>query len=182
MFDALIGNWWTVALRGTAALGFGILVLLVPGLTLGGLVSLFGLYALADGGLALLLGARAGGRPHGAGAALLDGAVGIAVGVLTLLWPQISVLVLMLLAALRAIASGALQLRFGLQARRAGGDWLLAVAGAAGVALGLLLVAVPAAWVLALQAIAAGAILAPLALRLRALAHDTAHDGAVAAA
>src|SRR5439155_4622979 len=44
----LLPDWRMVALRGVAALAFGFLTLIWPGLTLWALVVLFGAYALVD--------------------------------------------------------------------------------------------------------------------------------------
>ena len=52
------GNWWGRLLRGVAAVLFGLVALFWPGLTLFVLIVLFGVYALADGVLAILGGIR----------------------------------------------------------------------------------------------------------------------------
>ena len=49
MLDALAKNWWALALRGVAAVLFGLLTIFLPGITLVTLVLLFGAYALVDG-------------------------------------------------------------------------------------------------------------------------------------
>lgn len=49
----LARNWWLFLLRGVAALMFGVLSLVWPGISLATLVLLFGAYALVDGIFAL---------------------------------------------------------------------------------------------------------------------------------
>jgi uncharacterized membrane protein HdeD (DUF308 family) len=171
-----IDRWWVVALRGATAGLFGLLALLTPGLTLGLLVSMFGLWALVDGGLALLAAASPG-RFDRARLLLVEGGIGTAIGVLVLLWPGITVLVLLLLAAIRAIGTGVAEALVALQLRRGGqGERLLEAAAASSVVVGALLLLLPSVamrgtlWLLALHAIVFGALLAILALRLRALA------------
>ena len=49
----LAENWWLLLLRGIAAIAFGILAFGWPGLTLLALTLMWGIYAIADGILAL---------------------------------------------------------------------------------------------------------------------------------
>ena len=46
-------NWWLFLLRGLAAITFGVLSLIWPGISLVTLILLFGAYALVDGVFAL---------------------------------------------------------------------------------------------------------------------------------
>ena len=65
--DVLARYWWLILLRGIAAIIFGVLAFVWPGITLVTLVLLFGAYTLVDGVLALgqrswaAMSARAGG-------------------------------------------------------------------------------------------------------------------------
>ena len=63
MVDALAKNWWLLLLRGIAAIIFGFLAFVWPGLTLLTLVLLYGAYAIVNGvlqSLQLLPGTRRG--------------------------------------------------------------------------------------------------------------------------
>src|SRR6266566_1527542 len=60
MVDELARHWWVIALRGVAALLFGVLAFVWPGMTLAVLVLLFGAYALVDGILGILAAFRGG--------------------------------------------------------------------------------------------------------------------------
>src|SRR3954465_14496479 len=53
MLETLTRHWWVLAVRGGAAVLFGLLALIWPGITILALVLLFGAYALVDGVLAL---------------------------------------------------------------------------------------------------------------------------------
>src|SRR2546426_12045773 len=87
MAQVLIRNWWALALRGVFGILFGLAAFLFPGITLGALILLFGVYAVADGVFAVVAGVRAAEHHERWGTLLLEGIAGIAAGVLTLVWP-----------------------------------------------------------------------------------------------
>jgi uncharacterized membrane protein HdeD (DUF308 family) len=187
MYAAMIESWWAAVLRGGAAVLFGLCILLAPGLTLDGLVTLFALYALVDGAVALLLAWRA--HDLAARLFLLEGIVSMALALLALVWPDITAFTLLLLVGLRALASGAAELVGALRLRRTGHvEWLLlGVAGASALS-GLTLVLLPAMamlavlWWIALYALCVGGLFVALGLRLRATTRETADDGGMMAA
>jgi uncharacterized membrane protein HdeD (DUF308 family) len=176
--ETLAHNWWVVLLRGLAAIAFGLIALAVPGITLAFLVIVFAVYALTDGVLAIVSAVR-----HRAAdrwwMLLLEGIAGLAVGVLTLIWPGVTAMALLYLIAAWAIVTGVLEIVAAVQLRKAiHGEWLLALAGVASVALGVLLAVFPGPGALAvvmwigIYAIIAGASLVGLSLRLRHLEHE----------
>src|SRR5262245_51966644 len=89
--------WWMLALRGLIAILFGILAFVLPGMTLLTLVYLFGVYALANGILALV---HAFAAPQGYprfGALIFTGLMSIGAGVIAFVWPGITALSLVIL-------------------------------------------------------------------------------------
>ncbi len=58
----LARNWWALAIRGLAAIVFGIAAFVVPNITLVVLVALFGAYALVDGLFAVVAAVQAAER------------------------------------------------------------------------------------------------------------------------
>src|SRR3954451_5125366 len=110
MLVVLTRNWWTLVLRGVLAILFGLSAFLWPGLTLGALVLLFGAYAFADGAFAVTaaLVGRTGGLPLWA--MLVEGLIGLAAGVATVLWPGITLFILLCLIAAWAVATGAFEI------------------------------------------------------------------------
>ena len=95
----LAKNWWSLVIRGTAAILLGIITFVWPGITLGALVLLFGTFALIDGLLSLAGVLRAAEAHERWGALLFEGLAGIAVAVITLVWPAITALSLVPLRA-----------------------------------------------------------------------------------
>lgn len=176
MLNVLGRHWWVLALRGLLAVLFGVMAIVWPGTTVRVLVILFGIYALVDG-LFELFSALAT-RPRGGGwwLLLLEAVAGIAAGVLAFIWPETTALVLLYLIAAWAILSGVLELIAAFQLRReVEGEWVLALAGAISVIVGLLLALRPVsglvavAWFVGGYAIVFGVLLILLGFRLRTL-------------
>ena len=166
--------WWVLLLRGLVAIAFGVLTWFLPAISLAALVLLFGAYSLADG----LLGsgaALAGRKDHEHWfVLLLAGLLGIGVGVLTLLAPGVTALALLFYIAIRAIATGVLDIVAAIRLRKEiSGEWLMILAGLASVLFGVLLVARPGVgalavlWLIAAYAIVFGGLLVVLAFKAR---------------
>ena len=167
-------NWWLPLVRGIAAILFGIAAFVWPGLTLAMLVLLFGAYTLVDGIFGVVDSIRYRDRISNWGLWLLEGILGIAVGVLTLFLPGVTAFVLLMLVAVWAIAGGVLRIVAAIQLRKQiEGEWLLGLSGVLSILFGVLLVMVPAAgtlslvWLIGAWAIVFGIILTVLAFRLR---------------
>ena len=73
MSALLAENWWAIALRGVAAILFGIIALLMPGITIEAFVLLFAAYMLVDGIFAIVAGVRAARHRERWGALMLQG-------------------------------------------------------------------------------------------------------------
>jgi uncharacterized membrane protein HdeD (DUF308 family) len=173
MLDRMTRDWWIIALQGVAAVLFGVLALLWPGITLLALVFLFAAYAIVDGVLSLIQGLRGrdGGRDWWR---VVYGVVGIAAGVIAYAMPDISAYALLLVIAGWAIISGAIELVAAYQLRDViRREWLLALEGVLTILFGVVLVVFPGAgalavvWLIGSYAIASGVILLMLAFRMR---------------
>src|SRR5690606_9690472 len=90
MSEMLARYWWALVLRGIAGIVFGVLALLWPGITLEVLVIFFGAYMLVDGVFAVI--SAIGGRAHTPhwGWLLLEGLLGIAIGIFTFVAPVVT--------------------------------------------------------------------------------------------
>ena len=173
MLDDLARNWWVLLLRGILSLIFGVLTFVWPGITLAVLVALYGAFALVDGVLSIVAAIR-GGAPAPRWWLALVGVFGIAAGVLTVLWPQITAVVLLMFIAAWAIAMGVMQIVGAIKLRNEiEGEWLLIASGVLSVLFGVMLIAWPGAGALAMVlvigafAIMFGILMIGFSLRLR---------------
>ncbi|HEY1191453.1 MAG TPA: HdeD family acid-resistance protein [Gemmata sp.] len=186
MRTGLARNWWMLAIRGVLALLFGVLVFLWPGLAWAAVVLMFAAYAFLDGAVAIA--AAVVGHERGARwwALALEGVVGLAAGVLTLAWPEVTALVLLYLIGFWAVFTGVLEIIVAVRLRKdIEGEWALGLAGLLSVAMGLAVLLFPGAgalavaWLIGLYAVLFGATLLALAFRLRGRHRVSTSAGAV---
>ncbi len=173
MSRALARNWWLVALRGVLALIFGIIAILLPGVTITALVLLFAAYMLVDGVFAIIAGIRAAHRHERWGMLIFEGIADFAAGAIAIVWPLITIIIFIYLLAAWAIVTGGLAFSAALRLRLEHGRWLLAFGGAVSLIWGFLLLfwpilgAVALTWWLGAYALLFGITMLILAFRLR---------------
>src|SRR5437660_9657819 len=148
MTSVLTRNWWALALRGILAILLGLAAIVVPGVTLAVLITLFGAYAVVDGVLAIIAGVRAAERHERWWSPVLKGLAGIAAGVLAFVWPALTALALLYLIVGWAIVTGVLEIVAAVHLHRAHGEWLLVLNGVLSVLFGLFVIVWPGAGVL----------------------------------
>ncbi len=177
MLSTLSENWWAVALRGVAAVLFGILAVLLPGTALTALIYVFGAYALVDGVFAFIAGIRGSGRRW---VLLSEGLLGIVAGLLALIFPGLTIEVLLYLIGTWAILIGLLEILAGVSLRREiEGEWTLVLGGIVSVVFGVLLEVLPrvillsVVWAVGVYALIFGVALTASAFRLRGRGRDT---------
>ena len=188
MLAHLARNWWVFVLRGAAAVLFGVLAFARPGITLEVLVLLFAFWALFDGVFALISSVGAAEAHEPWWPLVLIGLLGIAAGVVTLRWPGITALALLLVVAYWSIFRGILEIVGAVRLRNLihGEGWLI-FGGIASIAFGVLLVINPGSgllavvWLVGLYAVIFGIAQIMLGLRLRSLAGESPVSAPVAA-
>jgi uncharacterized membrane protein HdeD (DUF308 family) len=175
------GSSWLIV-RGAAGFILGILAFLWPGITLAVLVGLFAAYAIVDGFTNLFLGLSHTPGQGRSWALVAQGVLGIAAGILTLVWPGMTALVLVFFIAAWAIVTGVFEIAAAIRLRKViHGEWLLALSGALSVLFGFAMFAFPAAgalaiaWMLGAYTAAAGVVLIALGIRLRTVSARLAH-------
>ncbi len=187
MSDPFAKLWWLVALRGLLGIALAVLAVAWPLFTLEALLFGFGVYAIADGAMALYAGVRrhADGYPFWPFA--VEGALGLLFGGIVIAFPDTMAFVLWYLIAGWALATGAFELLAAVRLRRQyAGELLLATAGLASLAFGGLMLLWPRtamitlAWLVGVYAGLFGVLLLVLAVRLRRLGHGDDERGRVA--
>jgi len=168
-------NWGWIALRGLAAVVFGLLTLFDPSISLAALVLLWGAYAFVDGIFAIVSAVRDRRQePHWV-SLLVTGIAGVVAGLLTFFVPGITALVLLYFIAAWALITGIAEIVAAVRLRRViTGEWMLALAGLLSAIFGVFLFAFPGAGALTVvlwigaYAFVLGIVLLVLAFRLRA--------------
>lgn len=149
-------------MRGVLTVVFGLLALFLPAITLGVLVLVFGIYALAEG---IVLAAMSFNRRNAEHwwITLLQGIAGIAAGILTFVWPAITAVVLLAIIAVWATVTGILEIVGAIRLRKEiKGEWLLVMSGILSLIFAYILISNPAAgavalvWVIGVYAVAFG--------------------------
>ena len=175
VLPVLSRNWWALALRGLAAIIFGILAFVWPGITLWALILLFGAYMLVDGVFAIVAAARVAGEAARWWLLLVEGILGVLAGIVAFVWPGLTALALLYFVAAWAIVTGIFEIVGAIRLRREiEGEWALILGGALSVLFGVLLVAVgpgvgllSLVWLIGVYAVAFGVLLLILAFRVR---------------
>jgi uncharacterized membrane protein HdeD (DUF308 family) len=146
MLALLSKYWWVLVVRGAMAIALGVFAFVWPQQTLTALVLVFGAIALLDGTFAVVSSIAGHSLTSYWWVLLLQGLLGIGVGVITLFNPAITAAALLIYIAVWAIGMGVLQVIAAVQLRHdMTGEFWLALGGLAGVAFGVLLIRNPAA-------------------------------------
>jgi uncharacterized membrane protein HdeD (DUF308 family) len=145
------GSARTLILRALVTIGFGVVLMAWPAISISVLILLFGAFALVDGGLIITTALQTRPGDPARAVALVAGALAVMVGIVTFLWPGLTVLALIVLIALRAVIIGMAELiTASWIGRHSTTAWFLAMLGLVSIAFGALLLVYPAAGTLAL--------------------------------
>jgi len=174
MLHALAQGWWLLLLRGIAAIVFGVLAFVWPGLTLVTLVLFYGAFALVDGVIALVAAFTGGAKPLPTWWLVVVGLLGIAAGIATFVMPGITAILLVLFMGVWALVHGIFEIIGAIQLRKEiDNEWMLILSGVVSVLFGIIVLIAPGAgalgliWAIAAYSIVFGISFVALALRLR---------------
>ena len=140
--NTIAANWRALALRGLAALLFGLVVLFWPGLVFAVLALLFGIYAVVDGAITFVPALRSSEQGARRWLPLTEGAVGIIAGLVAFLFSGMTGKGLVYVIVGWALATGVLKILTATVLRaEVENGWLLAGSGGLSVLFGALLAA-----------------------------------------
>jgi uncharacterized membrane protein HdeD (DUF308 family) len=171
----------SLLLRGVLAIIFGIIALVAPGIALLALIIVFGAYAFLDGILTIVVAIQERHVLPRWGWLLVEGLVGIALGIVAFVWPGETALILLFIVAAWAIVTGILEIGEAFTIK----DWLIGLAGILSVAFGILLLIRPGAgllsllWLLGIYALIFGVVLIAHAFHLRMKSAPSHHLGGI---
>lgn len=175
------GSWWVFMLRGVAAIVFGLLVFLFPGLGLVFILAFLGAWMLFDG-MGSIYQAVKGGHPTGERSRTwlwIDGIISLAAAAVMLLAPGVSAIGLLVVTAAWFLLSGGARLMLAFRLSSV----LLGLLGAVNIVIGAWMLLRPGPgllaviWMVALEAIIMGAIMISLGWRLKHI-HQNPHQDA----
>lgn len=168
--------WPSFLLRGLITIVFGLVIMFWPQVALKTVLLIFGVFAAADGAMALFSAMRSKSMRSRLWL-FIQGLVGVGAAAATWFYPEQITKVLFVLIGLWAFVRGVVDLLAALRLRRElANEWMLAVSGVMSVLIGLFLVTQPVAaalalfWVIGLYALVLGVLFTLFALRLRQIA------------
>jgi uncharacterized membrane protein HdeD (DUF308 family) len=175
MLGILSRNWWIFAIRGVAAILFGISAAIWPALTITVLALFLAAYLLVDG-ISMLI-ALVRGDPvarRNAWSVAIIGVLGVAAGVIAFFYPNVTAVALLYVVAFWSIAIGVFQVIAAISLRREiEGELWLAIGGIVAIVFGVYLAVFPGSglvslgFLVAIYAIAFGVSSLLLAFKLR---------------
>jgi len=146
---------WALGLSGALSVALGVVIVVWPGISLYALTIVFGAYALATG--IIQLGSAISGAEKGErGWLIVTGLLGIAVGVMVLVWTNISALALLYVIGVYAVMLGVIAIGGAFWLPISGGDTALMILwGVLSIVFGIVIFAKPGAGALVTLALIA---------------------------
>jgi len=146
---------WALGLSGALSVALGVVIVVWPGISLYALTIVFGAYALVTG--IIQLGSAISGAEKGErGWLVVTGLLGIAVGVMVLVWTNISALALLYVIGVYAVMLGVIAIGGAFWLPISGGDTALMILwGVLSIVFGIVIFAKPGAGALVTLALIA---------------------------
>jgi uncharacterized membrane protein HdeD (DUF308 family) len=137
-------TWWSLLIRGIAALVLGILALAWPGRVLAVVVTLLGIFVLVVSIVAIIGALTHRDESKRWLVTLVPGVIGLVIGIITIAWPAVTTVIVVYLIAIWALVHGIGEIYNALKVRKdVEGEWMPIIIGIVSVILGLLLLVRP---------------------------------------
>ena len=176
MIARITSHWWLFLIRGILALALGLAMPWFPGAAIFAIAIVFGAYAFVDGVVAIMAAVRMNHAEGNWPWLIVEGIVGIAVGVITFFAPLATIVALAYLVGAWFVVTGVASLATALRMRgHLAGEIFLIVISFLSIFAGIVVFFTPAWGVFALvvtigaYAIITGLVFIGLAFRLRKL-------------
>jgi uncharacterized membrane protein HdeD (DUF308 family) len=170
--NVFAAQWGWLAVRGIAAVIFGILAFAWPGLTIMSLTIMWGAYAMVDGRCALIYGGAGGGARRRA--YVIIGLIGVLAGLCAFFWPGVTAITLVMIIGFWAVAIGIFEIIYAIQYRAVSAHpWVIGLSGVLSAIAGGYILMYPGAgalsliWLIGIYAIAYGTLMFIAAIQLR---------------
>ena len=170
-------TWWLLALRGVLAIIFGLVALVAPGIALFAFITVFAVYAIIDGVVAVFVALRERGVIGRWGLVLAEGILSVIAGIFAIAYPGETAVILLYIVAAWAIITGIMEIAavFVIRGSMAQ-EWSLAIAGILSVLFGIILFIRPGAglltilWLVGIYSIVFGVLFIIRAFQFRSRA------------
>ncbi len=168
-------EWGWLVLRGIVCIIFGLMAISWPLATIWALAVMWGIFAILEGGSAIMVGWRLHRSDVRWWPYAIFGGIGVLAGIIALVWPGISAFVLIYVIGFWALFGGVSQISAAITLRKAiANEWLLILSGVISVIFGLLILfrplpegAMAISWVVGFFAIIVGILSLMLAFTVR---------------
>ena len=176
MKNMMTSQWWVLLLRGLITLIFGVIALTNVKFTVLVIFVWFVFYAIADGIFNAYMSWMHRHDTDKWWLGFASGVLGILLGIIAFIWPQLTALLLLLFIAIRATIEGITLVVTAIQLRKeVKGEWLLIVGGLAAIIFGIWMFLNPvmgglaALWLIGIYAVVLGIILIIQSIRMKML-------------
>jgi len=170
----LARNWWAFLLRGILAILFGLAAILFPTIAFLTLVVVFGVFALVDGIFSIIAAFTSRAKSENWWWLILEGAIGILIGILTIVQPAAMKAAWLFLIAVWALVTGIFEIVTAIRLRKEiEGEFWMILSGVFSVLFGILVFTFPMSgafavgFIIGIYALMFGITLVMLAMRLR---------------
>lgn len=179
LIKAITDYWWLVVLRGVIGVMLGLAAIAMPLKTVGLLVLIVGLFLILDGAINIIVSLLSVKKNEHWWVLLLQGLLGLLIGLAVFSWPEATVKLLLFLFAVWLLAVGVSLIVTAILTRKENyGGWFLVVGGLLSLLFSILLFSNPAQTVSAVTIIVgivvfvSGLMTTAFGLELRALGSD----------